>query len=162
MSSISESDIRAGYQRHRDASRQHLEAAIKASEGYLLHRAGSLIHHYFSLLEDPEYPTAEFSELFAINFYLDFTMTQISTFAGFTDWLRTTRESVDALTISVSDLDVIDDAGGTFTASMDIELDAIGHDGERKAMSTHHVWTIDDHGEDRFAKIVTMIVKMRT
>jgi hypothetical protein len=161
MSSMSESDIRAGFQRHRDASQQHLEAATKANEDYRLHRAGSLIHHYFSLLEDPEYPIAGFSELFATDFYLDFTMTQISTVADFTDWLRTTRESADALTISVSDLNVFDGRGGAFTAWMDIELDAIGRDGERKEMSTHHVWTIEDHPEDRFAKIAKMVVEMR-
>lgn len=159
---MSENDIRAGFLRHRAASEHHFEAARSASGDYSLHRAGSLIHHYFSLLEDPAHPITGFSELFAADFNLDFTMTQIATFADFADWLASTRTSVDALTISVSDLEVADAGDGVSIAQMDIELDAISHDGTERAMSTRHVWTIVDHAEDRFAKIESMVVKLRS
>ena len=162
MSTMPENEIRAGFLRHRATSDVHRAATKSTNDEYLRHRAGSLIHHYFSLLEDPSHPVDEFAELFTAPFHLDFTMAQIATFADFTSWLESTRKSVAALTLSVSELEVSDDAGNACTASMNIELDAIGHDGDRKEMSTRHVWTLHDQAEDRFPRIESMVVTLRT
>lgn len=148
MSTPTDDDIRAGYVRHGElAERSHAIGTDASVDAGLRVIAGAhaLIHRYFELLEHPEAPIEPFADLFADTFDLDFTMTQIATLEAFEEWATGFRNSFECFTLTVLGIAVDTEHSPTVTASIDLDFHAVDLDGERKTMSTNHIWTITDN-----------------
>lgn len=157
MSTPSNDEIRAGYVRHGELAERARAAADTTIDDTVRaeHAVHALVHRYFKLLEHPEALIEPFADLFAGTFELDFTMTQIATLEAFEEWATGFRNSFECFTLTVLGIAVDTSQAPLLTASIDLDFDAIGHDGARKTMSTNHIWTITDN------TIKTITVKRR-
>ena len=148
MSTRPDDEIRAGYVHHGEQAehaRVSADDPLVESTRQSELRTHALVHRYFELLEHPDQPIEPFAALFADDFAFDFTMTQIQTREQFETWATGFRNSFECFTLTVMGIAVDTSQAPLLTASIDLDFDAIDHDGNRKTMQTTHTWITEDN-----------------
>ncbi len=156
---MSEEQIRGGHEQHRLLAEQ-FAAAVDADVA--ANRIRALVHRYFSLIEDRSASILDLHELFADSFLLEFTMVTITNVDELAAWVSDMHQNFAAYTLVVLDLSIDDSAQKlATTVTIDLELHGIAANGDRRELSTRHVWTVERTPGEQFDSISAITVEHR-
>lgn len=126
---------------------------------YAENRAKSFMHYWLYLMETASVNSDKFKELLAEQFELDFSTTsKVTTLERFNEWLATVPNRVKQSGHYPKNVTVTENADHTISVSVDFEWEGISVENKPMIAETHHEWILENHVDERFARMKMMKV----
>ena len=127
---------------------------------YANNRMRSLVHYWFTLIEDPARDAEPVKEILAPQFLLNFSSGAITDLPAFKQWLSGPASQVVASTHAISDFSITQQADNQYQISMDLDWNGILPNQAEMMAKTRHHWLVADDPTERFARIQRMDVEI--